>query len=38
MIQVCQKLNKEIKEGRMAGPFDDVPFENSQVSPLALRP
>ena len=22
----------------MAGPFDDVPFENFQVSPLALRP
>ena len=38
MVQVRQKLNKEIQEGRMAGPFEDVPFENFQVSPLALRP
>ena len=38
MVQVRQKLNKEIQEGRMAGPFDDVQFENFQVSALALRP
>ena len=32
------KLDVEIKQGRMAGPFPSPPFKQFQVSPLFLRP
>lgn len=35
---VAMKLNKEIKAGRVAGPFDTPPFSSLQVSPLGLVP
>ena len=35
---VEKKLQKEIREGRMAGPFKDPPFENFKCFPLAVRP
>lgn len=33
-----QKIEQEIKAGRVAGPYDDPPFKNLQVSPLGLVP
>ena len=34
---VDQKIKKELELGRLAGPFDSVPFQNYKCSPLALR-
>jgi len=31
-------ISKEVKEGRVAGPFDNAPFDNFQVSPIKLQP
>ena len=33
-----EKIVKEIKAGRVAGPFDISPFPNLQISPLGLVP
>ena len=33
-----EKINSEIKLGRIAGPFPAAPFKNFRCSPLALRP
>ena len=35
---VTEKLHKEIKAGRVAGPFSALPFDNFVVSPLGLVP
>ena len=35
---MLEKLSKEIKAGRLAGPFDLKPFPCFHVSPIALRP
>lgn len=35
---VEQKLNKEVKLGRMAGPYDAIPFPTLRVSPVGLVP
>ena len=35
---VIQKLDKEIKLGRVAGPFDTLPLPNLIVSPVGLVP
>ena len=35
---VIQKLSKEIKLGRIAGPFQDMPFSNLIISPVGLVP
>lgn len=35
---VSQKLEKEIKLGRMAGPFTQPPFNNLIISPIGLVP
>ena len=32
------KINKEIEKGRIAGPFDRVPFDNFRISPLGIVP
>ena len=32
------KIMKEIKAGRVAGPFDDIPFKNFIQSPVGLVP
>ena len=32
------KIMKEVKEKRMAGPYDDIPFENYIQSPVGLVP
>ena len=32
------KLNKELIEGRLAGPFDHSPFQDFVVSPIGLQP
>lgn len=34
---VDAKIDKELKAGRFAGPFDTQPFPNFRVSPLAIR-
>ena len=33
---VRAKLQKELAEGRISGPFDEVPFDNLKLSPLGL--
>lgn len=33
-----QKLDKEVSLGRMAGPFDEIPFPTFRVSPVGLVP
>ena len=33
-----QKIQKEINANRVAGPFNDLPFPNLQISPLGLVP
>ena len=38
MDRVMQKLDKEIKLGRIAGPFDSLPIPNLIVSPVGLVP
>ena len=35
---VAEKLAKELKLNRIAGPFKEIPFHNFKCSPLALRP
>ena len=35
---VDQKINKELQLGHIAGPFEDPPFPQFQISPLSLRP
>ena len=35
---VCQKLLNELTTGRIAGPFDSVPFPDFKCSPLGLVP
>ncbi|XP_069093123.1 uncharacterized protein [Pleurodeles waltl] len=35
---VQEKLSKEVREGRMAGPFSDWPLENLIVSPIGVVP
>ena len=35
---VSENLAKEVSLGRTAGPFDEVPFPNLQVSPIGLVP
>lgn len=35
---VQQKLDKEVSLGRMAGPFDEIPFPTFRVSPVGLVP
>ena len=35
---VQQKIDKEVREGRVAGPFQNRPFPNLIVSPLGLVP
>ena len=35
---VSNMLNKELKKGRIAGPFSSPPFPNFRVSPLGLVP
>jgi hypothetical protein len=33
-----QNISREIKAGRVAGPFDQISFNNIQISPLGLVP
>lgn len=35
---VKEKIQKELAAGRIAGPFDNPPFENLKLSPLGLVP
>ena len=35
---VWKKLSEEIKLGRVAGPFQDIPIDNLIVSPIGLVP
>lgn len=35
---VKQKIEKEIKEGRVAGPFSEPPLPNLRISPLGIVP
>ena len=35
---VRKKLEEEIKEGRVAGPFESIPMPNLRVSPMGLVP
>ena len=35
---VDQKLDKECKLGRLAGPFSFIPFQNLKISPIGLVP
>lgn len=35
---VFQKMNRELEEGRVAGPFNSPPFINFRVSPLGIVP
>ena len=37
-VDMWNKLMKEVKLGRVAGPFDEVPFENFIQSPIGLMP
>ena len=37
-ITLWNKVMKEVKEGRYAGPFEDIPFENYIQSPIGLVP
>ena len=33
-----EKIKQEVDAGRVAGPFDNPPFENLHISPLGLLP
>jgi hypothetical protein len=33
-----EKLAKEISQGRIAGPFDELPFVNKHISPIGVVP
>jgi hypothetical protein len=35
---VEEKLAKEISEGRIAGPFHELPFVNMHISPIGVVP
>ena len=35
---VRQRINKELQEGRIAGPFKEPPLVNMRISPLDLVP
>ena len=35
---VIEKINKEVKEGRVLGPFEEPPIANFRVSPLGIDP
>ena len=35
---VQEKINKEVTEGRVAGPFSERPFDNLRLSPIGLVP
>ena len=37
-VELRNKLIKEVKLGRVAGPFDEIPFENFIQSPIGLVP
>ena len=37
-IILWNKLIKEVKLGRVAGPFDEIPYENYIQSPIGLVP
>ena len=37
-VILWNKLNKEVKLGRVAGPFDKIPYENFIQSPIGLVP
>ena len=37
-IELWNKVMKEVKEKRYAGPFEDIPFENYIQSPIGLVP
>ena len=37
-VELWNKLMKEVKLGRVAGPFEKVPFENYIQSPIGLVP
>lgn len=35
---VTKKIAKELKEGRIAGPFSELPFKSLKISPLGIVP
>ena len=35
---VTEKINLEVKQGRLAGPFKDLPLKNFRASPIGLVP
>ena len=35
---VLEKINKEVREGRVLGPFQEPPIDNLRVSPLGIVP
>ena len=37
-VELWNKLMKEVKLGRVAGPFEKIPFENYMQSPIGLVP
>ena len=37
-VQLWNKVMKEVKEERYAGPFEEIPFENYIQSPIGLVP
>ena len=37
-VELWNKLMKEVKLGRVAGPFDHIPFDNYIQSPIGLVP
>ena len=36
--EVTSALNKEVRQGRMAGPFADPPFKSFQLNPIGIVP
>jgi hypothetical protein len=38
MKTLTDKITKEVLAGRVAGPFQSLPFINNQISPLGLVP
>ena len=37
-LAVTNYVHKELVAGRIAGPFQQLPFKKSHVSPISLRP
>ena len=37
-MDIWEKIMKEVKEGRVAGPFKQIPFKNFVQSPIGLVP